>query len=171
MACRVGLVRGGRGEGETCPPPAPHQAPADLQGIVEAGRGDVPLKDLKFRCTACGSRRIDAMVMGRAGQGCSRGGGTLETRPNLFEKLGGLTFRIANVNPLLYLLRCLTGQKERPRRDEWRGRGSVGIRIVTYSEHHCTPYLKPSRISERELEGRPNRSPSAVQRPSGSPAL
>jgi hypothetical protein len=23
---------------------------ADLQAIIEAGRGDVPLKDLKFRC-------------------------------------------------------------------------------------------------------------------------
>jgi len=28
------------------------QAPADLQAIVDAGQGDRPLKDLKFRCWA-----------------------------------------------------------------------------------------------------------------------
>jgi len=27
-----------------------HQGPADLQAIVDAGRREVPLKDLKFRC-------------------------------------------------------------------------------------------------------------------------
>jgi hypothetical protein len=32
-----------------------HQASADLQAIIDAGRDDVPLKDLKFRCTRCGS--------------------------------------------------------------------------------------------------------------------
>ena len=32
-----------------------YQAPADLQAIVDAGRGDEPLKDLRFRCTRCGS--------------------------------------------------------------------------------------------------------------------
>ena len=34
-----------------------HQAPADLQAIVDAGQGDRPLKELKFRCAKCGSRR------------------------------------------------------------------------------------------------------------------
>ena len=29
-----------------------HQAPADLQAIIDVGRGDEPLKDLRFRCTA-----------------------------------------------------------------------------------------------------------------------
>jgi len=42
-----------------------HQAPADLQAIVDAGR---PLIHLKFRCTSCGSRRTDA-VMGKGGVG------------------------------------------------------------------------------------------------------
>jgi Zn finger protein HypA/HybF involved in hydrogenase expression len=42
-----------------------HQAPADLQALVDAGRGDVPVKDLRFRCTACGSRRTDQVVMAR----------------------------------------------------------------------------------------------------------
>jgi hypothetical protein len=28
-----------------------HQAPADLQAIMDASRDDVPLKDLRFRCT------------------------------------------------------------------------------------------------------------------------
>jgi len=27
-----------------------HQAPADLRAIIAAGRGDRPLKDLRFRC-------------------------------------------------------------------------------------------------------------------------
>ena len=33
-----------------------HEAPADLQALVDAGRGDVPIKDLKFRCAQCDSR-------------------------------------------------------------------------------------------------------------------
>jgi hypothetical protein len=36
-----------------------HQAPADLQSIVDSGRGGVPLNDLKFRCTKCGSSLTD----------------------------------------------------------------------------------------------------------------
>jgi hypothetical protein len=42
-----------------------HQAPADLQAIIDAGSGDVPVKDLKFRCAKCGSRLTDAVVMSR----------------------------------------------------------------------------------------------------------
>jgi len=42
-----------------------HRAPADLQAIIDAGRGDVPLKDLRFRCTKCGSRLTDSVVMAR----------------------------------------------------------------------------------------------------------
>jgi hypothetical protein len=34
-----------------------HQAPADLQAVVDAGRGNVPVRSLRFRCTECGSRR------------------------------------------------------------------------------------------------------------------
>ena len=45
------------------------QAPADLQSIIDSGRGGVPLKDLKFRCAKCGSRLTDAVVMGRGGIG------------------------------------------------------------------------------------------------------
>ena len=36
-----------------------HQAPADLQALVDAGRGDLPLIHLKFRCSNCGSRLTD----------------------------------------------------------------------------------------------------------------
>jgi hypothetical protein len=36
-----------------------YQAPADLQAIVDAGRSDEPLKDLRFRCTTCGSSLTD----------------------------------------------------------------------------------------------------------------
>jgi hypothetical protein len=36
-----------------------HQRDADLQGLIDAGRGDVPLIHLKFRCSNCGSRLTD----------------------------------------------------------------------------------------------------------------
>jgi hypothetical protein len=42
--------------------PCRHQAPADLQALVDAGHGDVPLKDLRFRCSNCGSRLTDWVV-------------------------------------------------------------------------------------------------------------
>ena len=43
-----------------------HQAPANLQAIIDRGRGDVPLKDLlKFRCAKCGSRMTDSVMMSR----------------------------------------------------------------------------------------------------------
>jgi hypothetical protein len=42
-----------------------HHALADLQAIVDAGRGDVPLKDLKFRRAKCGRRLTDHVVMPR----------------------------------------------------------------------------------------------------------
>ena len=42
-----------------------HQVPADLQAIIDVGGGDVPLKDLKFRCAECGSRLTDNVVMAR----------------------------------------------------------------------------------------------------------
>jgi hypothetical protein len=40
-----------------------HQAPADLQAIIDVRRGDEPLKDLRFRCTKCGSRLTDHVTM------------------------------------------------------------------------------------------------------------
>jgi hypothetical protein len=42
-----------------------HQADADLQAIVESGRGDVPLTELRFRCSQCGTDRIDFVVTSR----------------------------------------------------------------------------------------------------------
>jgi hypothetical protein len=37
-----------------------HQADADLQALVDAGRGDVPLTELRFRCSnCCGTDRTD----------------------------------------------------------------------------------------------------------------
>jgi hypothetical protein len=36
-----------------------------LQAIIDAGRGDRPLKDLKFRCTKCCSSLTDHVVMAR----------------------------------------------------------------------------------------------------------
>ena len=46
-----------------------HQAPADLHAIVDAGQGDRPLIHLNFRCTKCGSRRTNAVVMARSAMG------------------------------------------------------------------------------------------------------
>jgi len=42
-----------------------HRGPADLQAIIDAGQGDKPIKDLKFRYAKCGSRRTDFVVMSR----------------------------------------------------------------------------------------------------------
>ena len=39
-----------------------HQRDADLQGLVDAGRGDVPLVELRFRCSNCGSGLTDFVV-------------------------------------------------------------------------------------------------------------
>jgi hypothetical protein len=37
----------------------------DLHAIVDGGRGDVPIKALRFRCTKYGSRRTDWVVMAK----------------------------------------------------------------------------------------------------------
>ena len=42
-----------------------HRGPADLRAIIDAGRGDVPVKDLRFRCTSCSSALTDFVVMSR----------------------------------------------------------------------------------------------------------
>ena len=42
-----------------------HQADADLQKLIDAGRGDVPLTQLRFRCSNCGSDRTDFVVTSR----------------------------------------------------------------------------------------------------------
>ena len=39
-----------------------HRRNADLQGLVDAGRGDVPLVHLRFRCANCGRRLTDFVV-------------------------------------------------------------------------------------------------------------
>jgi hypothetical protein len=42
-----------------------HQADGDLQAIIDAGRGDVPLTELRFRCSQCGTDRTDFVVTSR----------------------------------------------------------------------------------------------------------
>jgi hypothetical protein len=42
-----------------------HQTAADLQVLVDAGRGDVPLTTLRFRCSQCGTDRTDFVVTSR----------------------------------------------------------------------------------------------------------
>jgi hypothetical protein len=40
-----------------------HQSHADLQRLIDEGRGDVPLVQLRFRCSQCGHGKVDALVM------------------------------------------------------------------------------------------------------------
>jgi Zn finger protein HypA/HybF involved in hydrogenase expression len=42
-----------------------HRRDADLQGLVDAGRGDMPLVALRFRCSNCRSRLTDFVVTSR----------------------------------------------------------------------------------------------------------
>ena len=44
-----------------------HQAEADLQALIDAGRGDVPLVDLRFRCGNCRSKLTDFVCTSRSG--------------------------------------------------------------------------------------------------------
>jgi hypothetical protein len=39
-----------------------HRRKADLQALVDSGRGDVPLIKLRFRCSNCGGRLTDWVV-------------------------------------------------------------------------------------------------------------
>jgi hypothetical protein len=43
-----------------------HQVDADLQALVDADRGDVPLIELRFRCSNCGGRLTDWVVTAQA---------------------------------------------------------------------------------------------------------
>jgi hypothetical protein len=42
-----------------------HQAAANLQALVDSGRGDVPLTALRFRCSQCHTDRTDFVVTSR----------------------------------------------------------------------------------------------------------
>jgi hypothetical protein len=42
-----------------------HHADADLYALVESGRGDEPLTELRFRCSQCGTDRTDFVVTSR----------------------------------------------------------------------------------------------------------
>jgi hypothetical protein len=48
--------------------PAPPGA-SGLTNHIDAVQGHRPLKDLKFRCAKCGSRRTEAVMMGKGGVG------------------------------------------------------------------------------------------------------
>ena len=39
-----------------------HQAFADLQAIIDPGRGDAPLIRLRYRCSKCGGKNTDWVV-------------------------------------------------------------------------------------------------------------
>ena len=53
-----------------------HQREADLAALVESGRGDVPLVQLRWRCANCRSRLTDFVVT------------TKDTRPKALEQRG-----------------------------------------------------------------------------------
>jgi hypothetical protein len=40
-----------------------HARNVDLQALIDAGKGDVPLIHLQFRCSYCGHRGCDALVV------------------------------------------------------------------------------------------------------------
>jgi hypothetical protein len=42
-----------------------HQGPADLAALIAAGKGDVPLISLRWRCGRCGSRLTDWVCTSR----------------------------------------------------------------------------------------------------------
>ena len=42
--------------------PCLHKQDADLQALVDGGRGDEPLINLRWRCARCGHRKIDMIV-------------------------------------------------------------------------------------------------------------
>jgi len=41
-----------------------HSVKADQPALIAAGRGDVPVIELRFRCGACGSRNTSVIVSG-----------------------------------------------------------------------------------------------------------
>ena len=45
---------------------------ADLQALIDAGRGDVPLIHLRFRCSNCGSGLTDFVVTATEATGLPR---------------------------------------------------------------------------------------------------
>jgi len=55
LGCRGGFCRSCR-----------HEADADLHALIDAGRGDVPLIQLRWRCSQCRSARIDMICTSHA---------------------------------------------------------------------------------------------------------
>jgi hypothetical protein len=57
-----------------------HQAPVNLQALIEAGKGDVPLIHLRFRCSGCGSSRTDSVITSKTASNVQpwRSSGTLQ---------------------------------------------------------------------------------------------
>ena len=41
-----------------------HERDADLQALIDGGRGDVPWNRLRFRCSVCGSHRTTVEIRG-----------------------------------------------------------------------------------------------------------
>lgn len=48
------------------------QRDADLQSLVDAGKGDIPLIHLRFRCSNCGSGLTDFVVTATEATGLPR---------------------------------------------------------------------------------------------------
>ena len=42
-----------------------HQADTDFETLVRSGRGDMPLTELQFRCSQCGTERTDFVMTAR----------------------------------------------------------------------------------------------------------
>jgi len=52
-----------------------HRAAADLPALIAAGKGDVPLIHLRFRCSNCGSVRTDAVITAKTSEPWHGGSG------------------------------------------------------------------------------------------------
>jgi hypothetical protein len=56
------------------------QAPADLEALIAAGKGDVPLINLRWLCSNCGSRLTDWVCTSRYALAARPGFTRLATR-------------------------------------------------------------------------------------------
>jgi hypothetical protein len=43
-----------------------YQRDADLQALIDAGRGDTPLVELRWRCSQCHTDKVDMVVTSQA---------------------------------------------------------------------------------------------------------
>ena len=153
-----------------------HQADADLQAIVESGRGDVPLVELRFRCSQCGNRsdglrgdlarRGEAVVMAILPSSCGphRARGQMQLR-RLRDVAVLLSSTVVNRGVAIDAGSLFT-----------LSRGGIEgcllkpPRLMTATGSHCLPMLQRCSSSPRQmpLRSAPSSSSAANCRPRSS---